>query len=100
MRSPPSSGFVFARMGDGMAAAFATASDAVSAAAVIQRMLADEPWGTASPLRARIGLHTDEGVVVNNNYASQPVNRCSRLMTAAHGGQVVISGATEALGPR
>ena len=90
-------GFVFARMGDGMAAAFATASNAVSAAAVIQQMLADEPWGTGSPLRTRIGLHTDEGVVVNNNYASQPVNRCSRLMTAAHGGQIVVSGATEAL---
>ncbi len=90
-------GFVFARMGDGMAATFATAGDAVSAAAVIQQRLADESWGTASPLRARIGLHTDEGVVVNNNYASQPVNRCSRLMTAAHGGQIVVSGATEAL---
>ena len=48
-------------------------------------------------MRARIGLHTDEGVVINNNYASQPVNRCSRLMAAAHGGQVVVSGATEAL---
>ena len=92
-----SRGFVFSRMGDGMAAAFASARDAVSAAAAIQKGLADEPWGTARPLRARIGLHTDEGIVVNNNYASQPVNRCSRLMTAAHGGQVVISGATEAL---
>ncbi len=53
-------GVVFSRMGDGMAAAFATPSDAVSAAAAIQRALADEPWCTASPLRARIGLHTDE----------------------------------------
>jgi predicted ATPase/class 3 adenylate cyclase len=90
-------GFVFARMGDGMAAAFATASDAVSAAAGIQRALADEPWCTASPLRARIGLHTDEGVVFDGGYANRPINRCSRLMAAAHGGQVVVSGATEAL---
>jgi predicted ATPase/class 3 adenylate cyclase len=90
-------GFVFSRMGDGMAAAFATAGEAVSAASAFQRALADEPWGTSNPLRARVGLHTDEAVVVNDNYASQPVNRCSRLMTAAHGGQVVISGATESL---
>ena len=91
-------GYVFARMGDGMAAAFATARDAVAAAAIFQRALADEPWSTPLPLRARVGLHTDEAVVVNeNNYASQPVNRCSRLMAAAHGGQVVLSGATEAL---
>ena len=90
-------GFVFARMGDGMAAAFATASDAISGAGAIQRALAEEPWGTASPLRARIGVHTDEGVIVDAGYVSQPVNRCSRLMAAAHGGQVVVSGATEAL---
>jgi class 3 adenylate cyclase len=91
-------GFVFARMGDGMAAAFATAGDAIVAAAAIQRALANESWGTASPLRARIGLHTDEGVIVDGSgYASRPVNRCSRLMAAAHGGQVVVSGSTEAL---
>jgi class 3 adenylate cyclase len=89
---------VFARMGDGMASAFATAGDAVSGAAAIQRALADEPWDTASPLRTRIGLHTDEGVIVEGGgYANQPINRCSRLMAAAHGGQVVVSGATEAL---
>ena len=90
-------GLVFARMGDGMAAAFGTASDATSAAAAIQRALANEAWRTASPLRARIGLHTDEAVIVDGGYANRPINRCSRLMAAAHGGQVVISGATEAL---
>ena len=90
-------GYIFSRMGDGMAAAFATAGDAVCAASAFQRTLSDEPWRTERPLRARIGLHTDEAVVVNDNYVSQPVNRCSRLMTAAHGGQAVISGATESL---
>lgn len=91
-------GYVFARMGDGMAATFATAGDAVSAAATIQQVLADEPWQTRSPLQARIGLHTGEGVIVEGSgYASRPVNQCSRLMAAAHGGQVVVSGATEAL---
>ena len=82
-------GFVFARMGDGMAAAFATARDAVSAAAAIQRALADEPWGTAHPLRARIGLHTDAALMQNGRYLNRPLNRCSRLMATAHGGQVV-----------
>ena len=91
-------GHVFARMGDGMAAAFATARDAVCAAAAFQQALAAEPWGTARPLRARIGLHTDEAVIVDDTgYASLPINRCSRLMTAAHGGQTVVSGATEML---
>jgi class 3 adenylate cyclase len=40
-------GHVFARMGDGMAAAFATARDAVSASTAFQQALAGEPWGTA-----------------------------------------------------
>jgi predicted ATPase/class 3 adenylate cyclase len=91
-------GFVFARMGDGMAASFFTAGQAVAAAVSFHRALTEEQWATASPLRARIGIHTDEGTVVNdNNYVNQPVNRAARLMAAAHGGQVVVSGATESL---
>ena len=91
-------GFVFSRMGDGMAAAFGTARDAVNAATTIQSALTNESWITARPLRTRIGLHTDEGVVFDNGYASLPINRCSRLMYSAHGGQVVVSSTTEALG--
>src|SRR5215470_16696948 len=53
-------GHIFNRMGDGMAVSFSTARDAVSAAAALQHALEAEPWGTASPLRARVGLHTDE----------------------------------------
>src|ERR1700759_3671098 len=91
-------GQVFSRMGDGMAAAFATARDAISAAAAIQLGLASQSWHTAHPLQARVGLHTDEAVIVDDTgYASLPINRCSRLMTAAHGGQVVLSGASEML---
>ncbi len=91
-------GYVFARMGDGMAAAFATATDAICAASAFQQALTAEPWRTAHPLRARVGLHTDEAVIVDDTgYASLPINRCSRLMTAAHGGQIVVSGATEML---
>lgn len=91
-------GYVFARMGDGMAAAFATARDALAAAAAFQQALSEEPWGTAHPLRVRAGLHTDGAVIVDDTgYASLPINRCARLMTAAHGGQTVVSGATEML---
>ncbi len=91
-------GFVFSRMGDGMAAAFSTARDAVCAASAIQRHSRRRGLADRAPLRARVGLHTDEAVIVDDaGYASLPINRCSRLMAAAHGGQVVISGATEVL---
>ncbi len=91
-------GFIFSRMGDGMAAAFSSAGNAVSAAIAINDALAEEDWHTATPLKARIGLHTAEAVIADDSgYANLPINRCSRLMTAAHGGQIVVSGATEML---
>ena len=91
-------GYVFSRMGDGMAAAFSTAGDAVAAAVTIKQALAEEDWRTVAPLKARIGLHTAEAIIVDDaGYASLPINRCARLMAAAHGGQIVVSGATEAL---
>jgi predicted ATPase/class 3 adenylate cyclase len=92
-----SGGVVFSRMGDGMAAAFGTARGAVSAAVEAQRALAGEPWDGTGPLRARMGIHTGEGRVVGDQYESHTLNRCARLMAAAHGGQLVISGATEEL---
>src|SRR4051794_13814725 len=72
-------GFVFSRMGDGMAAAFATAGDAVASAISIKQALTEENWATSTPLRARIGLHTAEAVIVDDTgYANLPINRCSR----------------------
>ena len=63
-----------------------------------RQALAEENWRTAGPLKARIGLHTAEAVIVDDSgYASLPINRCARLMAAAHGGQIVMSGATEVL---
>jgi class 3 adenylate cyclase len=91
-------GFIFSRMGDGMAVAFSSAGNALSSAVSIKNALAEEDWRTATPLKARIGLHTAEAVIVyDSGYASLPINRCARLMAAAHGGQVLVSDATEPL---
>ena len=84
-------------MGDGMAAAFGTASSAVAAAVNAQLALSSEAWGVTGPLRARMGIHTGEGRVVGDQYESHTLNRCARLMAVAHGGQLVISGSTAAL---
>src|SRR5262249_46294963 len=53
-------GVVFSTMGDGIAAAFASASGAVNAAVAAQRSLGAEKWPTATPLRVRMGIHTGE----------------------------------------
>jgi len=90
-------GIVFSRAGDGMGAAFASAPNALAAAVAAQEAVAVEPWDATGPLRVRMGLHTGEGVLVGESYSSQPLNRCARLMAEAHGGQVLVSGTTEAL---
>jgi len=75
--------------GDSFVAAFARASDAVACALELQRV----PLG---PMRLRIGVHTGEVQLRDEgNYAGPTINRTARLRDLAHGGQTVLSGATE-----
>jgi class 3 adenylate cyclase len=91
-------GVVFSRMGDGMAAAFPSAGDALAAAVGAQLGLAKESWPELlGAVTARMGLHSGDGTVVDGEYLSQPLNRCARLMSIGHGGQILVSASTEAL---
>ena len=98
-------GAVFSTMGDGMAVAFSSAAGAVRAALEAQRALMAAPWpAETGVLKVRMGLHTDEAVLRHGQavlrdgqYVNRPLNRCARLMAAAHGGQILMSDATEAL---
>src|SRR6516165_7523211 len=80
-----------------MAAAFGSASAAVSAAVSAQRSLAAELWPTATPLRVRMGLHTGDAEWRDGDYFGTVVNRAARLMAIGHGGQVLCSAATAEL---
>ena len=91
-------GVVVSTMGDGMAVAFASAAGAVGAVLEAQRALLAAPWpDQTGMLWVRMGLHTDEAVLRDGQYANRPLNRCARLMAAAHGGQILLSGTTAAL---
>ena len=91
-------GLVVSEMGDGMAAAFTSPTEAVHAAVEAQIGLGARSWGATGPLRARMGLHMGEGRLrTDGQYVNQPLNRCARLMAIAHGGQVVISEAVESV---
>jgi predicted ATPase/class 3 adenylate cyclase/Tfp pilus assembly protein PilF len=81
--------------GDSLFAVFARASDAVSAAFALQLELLTEPWPIAVPLRVRMALHTGETDLRAGDYYGPAVNRCARLRAIAHGGQVLLSLATE-----
>ncbi len=51
-----------------------------------------------TPIRIRIGLHSGEVQLRDaGNYAGPTINRTARLRDLAHGGQTVLSGATEQL---
>ena len=77
--------------GDSFVVAFARASDAVAAALEIQR-------APLAPIRLRIGLHTGEiRLRDEGNYAGPTINRTARLRDLGHGGQTLLSGATEAM---
>jgi predicted ATPase len=90
-------GRVFSAMGDGMAAAFGSASAAVQAALAAQQSFEAEPWPTGTPLRVRMGLHTGEAEWRDGDYFGTVVNRAARLMAIGHGGQVLCSAATAEL---
>src|SRR5690348_10413992 len=82
-------GHVVKMRGDGAHAVFATAEGAVAAAVDAQLALQREPWDETGPLRVRIGLHTGTAQLRDGDYFGSSVNRAARLMSIAHGGQVV-----------
>ena len=83
--------------GDGAHAAFATASDGIDAAITAQRAIAAEVWPLPNPLRVRMGLHSGPAELRDGDYYGTTVNRAARIMSVAHGGQVVVSLATQEL---
>ena len=88
-------GHVFKHTGDGMCAAFASPSAALAAAVQGQRALRREDWGGRPALRARMGVHTGPAEPAGDDYFGTTLNRCARVMAAAHGGQIVCTSAAE-----
>ena len=76
--------------GDSFHFAFPYARDAVAAAVSGQRALTEHAW-ESQPVHVRIGLHTGEPMHSDGLYAGLDVHRAARIMSAAHGGQVLLS---------
>jgi predicted ATPase/DNA-binding CsgD family transcriptional regulator len=87
-------GYVFAAGGDSFGAAFSTALDAATAAIESQKELRDD---NAVNFTVRMALHTGEAIERDRSYVGSEVSRATRLMSLAHGGQVLVSDATEVL---
>ena len=84
-------GAVVKMTGDGVHAVFDDALHALAATLDMQQALTDPAATCGVALRVRCGLHT--GVVErrDNDYFGSTVNRAARIMSAAHGGQVLLS---------
>ena len=85
------------RAGDSVLAVFHHAADAATCALALQREFAAEPWPQDTRLKTRIALYTGEAQRREGRYYGQALNRCARLLATCHGGQVLISQATEQL---
>src|SRR5881275_2173016 len=83
--------------GDAFFFAFARATDAVSAAVAAQRILASHTWSEGAAVRVRMGLHTGEPQRTAEGYVGLDVHLAARMMSAGHGGQVLLSQATRHL---
>lgn len=90
-------GFVFRVIGDASCAAFHKAMDAIKAAVDAQRDLQAEPWGKVT-IHVRMGIHTGEAELHDHEYRGYiTLSFAQRLMSAGHGGQILVSNTTETL---
>jgi predicted ATPase len=81
-------GFVFSHTGDGVVAAFASPKAAVDAAVAAQRGL---------ELPVRMGIATGEPELRDGDYFGTVLNRAARVMSAGHGGQILVADSTAIL---
>ena len=87
-------GYIFKTVGDAFCVAFERPSDGIAAASDAQRALASDDFSSVGGLRVRMALHTGTADERDGDYFGPTVNRVARLMSTAHGGQVLLSGVT------
>jgi predicted ATPase/class 3 adenylate cyclase len=90
-------GRVVKTTGDGIHAAFRDPLDAIEAVLALQIALADPEATAGIALRVRCGMHAGVEARRDNDFYGIAVNRAARIMSAAHGGQVLLSQAVASL---
>jgi predicted ATPase/class 3 adenylate cyclase len=93
-----SHGQVIKTTGDGLYAVFGTARDAVAACLEAQRSLQTPAAGTGPmAIKVRMGLHSGAAEPRDGDYFGTSPNRAARIMSVAHGEQVLLSSTTAEL---
>jgi class 3 adenylate cyclase len=77
-------------------AVFERAGAALEAALAIQRGLTGRTRPDHLDVRVRAGIHSGRPTLTDTGYIGLPVHTAARVCSAAHGGQIVVSGQAEA----
>jgi len=90
-------GYEVDTQGDSFFVAFANAREALLAAVDGQRALQSHPWPDGVEIKVRMGLHTGQAAAQDGRYTGLAVHRAARIGAAGHGGQILVSQATQTL---
>ena len=91
-------GYAYQVSGDAVQAAFQSASQGVQAAIDAQLLLFTEQWSPSiGDLQVAMALHSGSVEESAGGYSGPTLNRASGLLSATHGGQVLLSSATQEL---
>lgn len=90
-------GHLFKTVGDSVYAAFADPRQALAAARAAQERLLATDWPVPARLRVRMAVHTGSAESQNGDYIGPTLNRIARILSAGHGGQILLSEATRTL---
>jgi class 3 adenylate cyclase len=89
-------GHIVKMRGDGVHAVFTSAVDALSAARAGQQALVEEDWPQPiDQIQVRMVLHTGHAQLRDDDYYGPVVNQAVRIQEIAHGGQILLSQATQ-----
>jgi YVTN family beta-propeller protein len=90
-------GYEVDTQGDSFFVAFTSAREALLAAVEGQLALLTHSWPDGVEVKVRMGLHTGQAVATGDRYTGLAVHRAARIGAAGHGGQVLVSQATQTL---
>jgi class 3 adenylate cyclase len=77
-------------------AVFDRAAAAVDAAVSLQRAMSERTWPDDLECRVRVGIHSGRPTLTDTGYIGLSVHTAARVSSAAHGGQILVSGDTKA----
>jgi len=74
-------------------AVFEQAVDAIVGAVTMHRELRERSWPHDLEVRVRVGIHSGQPTLTDVGYIGLAVHTAARVSSAAHGGQILVSGA-------